>query len=82
MEGNCFKCIRYLYNVQLQNKLTINNGNYRYGPLHALKAHRENKVTNPIILNLGISLRWTIGFTFRPLYPQEKLSVLIEWEAG
>jgi hypothetical protein len=42
-------------------------------PLHAIKAHKGNGGTDPLILNLGTIWRWMLSFTLRPLYHQYPL---------
>jgi hypothetical protein len=68
-------------NLQLQSKLTISNGKIKMVLCKRWRSIGRILIPMHSFVNLGISVRWAIDFTFRVIYPQEKLSVLMEWEA-
>ena len=47
-----------------------------------MNIYRRSGGTTPFILNICTRLRWVVNFAPRPLYPQGKTPVPIQWEVG
>ena len=47
-----------------------------------MKAYRANKGMATFIFNLSTRRQWMINFMYWPLYRQERIPVLTEWEDG
>jgi hypothetical protein len=47
-------------------------GEYKFVPVHSMKAHKGNRSIAPTIFNLGTRSRSVVKFTHRPIYPRER----------